>query len=101
MNSRNCCLVTPRMEWASRRSRAALNSHAWISSSAVATARVSPSSLSGALLPPRRARRRVAVADLEPQRHALGLPLEVLGARFEAVPRIELHPETGERELGP
>src|SRR6266581_1649975 len=55
MNSRNCCLVTPRTEWASRRSRAALNSHAWISSSAVATVRVSPSSLTGALLPPRRA----------------------------------------------
>ncbi len=41
----------------------------------------------------------VARADFEPQRHTLGLPLEILGAGLEAVPGIELHTDAGSREL--
>jgi len=41
MNSMNCCFVTPRIECASRRSLAALNRVAWISSSAPPIVRAS------------------------------------------------------------
>src|SRR5207302_5801625 len=44
-------------------------------------------------------RGHVARADFEAQRHTLGLPLEILGAGFEAVPGIELHTDAGSREL--
>src|SRR5881398_1138463 len=94
MNSMNCCFVTPRIEWASRRSLAALKRPAWISSKAAATVRASPSSGAGALPP---VRRPVARSDLEPQRHALRLPLEVFGARLHVVTQIEL--DTDARSL--
>src|SRR5207244_8642956 len=38
MNSMNCALVAPRIEFCSRRSRAAANNAAWIPSSAFVTA---------------------------------------------------------------
>ncbi len=44
-------------------------------------------------------RGHVARADFEPQRHALRLPLEVLGTGLEAVPRIELNTDPRLLEL--
>ena len=44
-------------------------------------------------------RRHIARADFEPQRHAFGLPFEILGAGLETVPRVELHADADPREL--
>src|SRR5213079_2347514 len=55
MNSRNCALVAPRIEFFSRRSLAAANNAAWISSSAVVTAPTALWSGTGAFPPVQRA----------------------------------------------
>src|SRR5205814_9191494 len=44
-------------------------------------------------------RRDVARTNLEPQRHALRLPLEVLGAGLHVVTQIELHTDARLLEL--
>src|SRR2546430_12397035 len=43
--------------------------------------------------------RHVARADLEPQRHALRLPLEVFRARLHVVTEVELYADAGPGQL--
>ena len=89
--------MSPRMLFASRRSRAAVSMASWISSSSTSASSPTVSSDTVSFAPVSRRtstrliRVEVARAELESQRHAAQLPLVVLGAGLHVVARIEMH----------